>query len=207
MAAAQAFETPLGRIPVDWAAIDRLRVAHDIEVSDSATSSTQVALNVFDQNAGSLITDVTNDLKALGGVTTGQEIAIGRFGYPDGNSFGTIVVPRGWSTTTSSAWSNQMTSWSWLLRRILSLPSLSLSPFSMSTYSSVSGVLNTPGASWYPIAQRAPVFNGDPPVSGAARALGGCCTGSGARPTPNLGAREYTPAPLPTRPGPGPRGR
>ena len=36
VAGARAFETPLGRVPVDWAAIDRLRVEHDIQLSDAA---------------------------------------------------------------------------------------------------------------------------------------------------------------------------
>ena len=63
-----------------------------VNVDGSPTSSTQVGLNFFNANEGSLLTDVTADLKALGGVTTGAELAIGQFGFPDGNSFGTIVV-------------------------------------------------------------------------------------------------------------------
>ncbi len=56
------------------------------------TSSTQVGLHFFNANEGSLITDVTAKIKALGGVTTGDTLAVGRFGFPDGSSFGTIVV-------------------------------------------------------------------------------------------------------------------
>ncbi len=63
-----------------------------VNKEDSPTSSIQVGLNFFNATEGSLITDVTAKIKALGGTTTGDSLTLGRFGFPDGNSFGSIVV-------------------------------------------------------------------------------------------------------------------
>jgi hypothetical protein len=55
-------------------------------------SSTQVGLFGFSAETGSFLTDVTDKLTNLGGETRADAAQIGLFGYPDGNSFGTIVL-------------------------------------------------------------------------------------------------------------------
>ncbi len=55
-------------------------------------SSTQIGLFGFSALTGSLVTDVTQTVTALGGESKGDAAEIGLFGYPDGNSYGTIVI-------------------------------------------------------------------------------------------------------------------
>jgi hypothetical protein len=60
----------------------------------STISSLQVGLRGFNAADGALITDVTSKLTALGLDLTGDALAIGRTGYPDGNAFGTIALTK-----------------------------------------------------------------------------------------------------------------
>jgi hypothetical protein len=57
-------------------------------------SSLQVARQGFNAQDGAKVTDVTAKLTALGTDLTGDAVAIGRTGYPDGNAFGTIAIAR-----------------------------------------------------------------------------------------------------------------
>jgi hypothetical protein len=54
-------------------------------------SSLQVGINKFNSSDGAEITDVTAQLTAIGGDFKGDAVEIGPVGYPDGNSYGTIV--------------------------------------------------------------------------------------------------------------------
>lgn len=58
----------------------------------SPISSTQVGLFGFSAETGSFVTDVTDELTTLGGETRADAATIALFGFPDGNSFGTIVL-------------------------------------------------------------------------------------------------------------------
>jgi hypothetical protein len=57
-------------------------------------SSLQVGINKFNPVDGAEITDVTALLTALGGDFKGDAVEIGGIGYPDGNSFGSLVMAK-----------------------------------------------------------------------------------------------------------------
>jgi VCBS repeat protein/IPT/TIG domain-containing protein len=61
-------------------------------------SSLQVALQGFNAQDGAKVTDVTAKLTALGGDLSGDAVAIGRTGYPDGNPDASIALARAAST-------------------------------------------------------------------------------------------------------------
>ncbi len=74
---------------------DVVVVSDDIVERDGNTiSSTQVGLFGFDASTGALITDITDTLTSLGGDTKADAVTIGLFGYPDGNTYGTIVLAK-----------------------------------------------------------------------------------------------------------------
>ncbi len=74
---------------------DVVVINKDVVTKDGvAISSTQVAINKFSPASGSALTDVTHLITAMGGTTRWDTVKIGRFGYPDANAFGTIVLTK-----------------------------------------------------------------------------------------------------------------
>ena len=71
----------------------------EVKANGQTISSTQVGLFGFSAVTGSFVTDITSTLTALGGQTRADSATIGLFGYPDGNSFGTIVLGQAEATS------------------------------------------------------------------------------------------------------------
>jgi hypothetical protein len=57
-------------------------------------SSLQLAINKFNPADGAELTDFTAQATVLGGDFKGDAVEIGAIGYPDGNSFGSVVVAK-----------------------------------------------------------------------------------------------------------------
>jgi hypothetical protein len=63
-------------------------------VLQTYTSAISVAINKFNSADGALVTDVTDRILLTGGDLKADAVEIGQIGYPDSNSYGTVVIAR-----------------------------------------------------------------------------------------------------------------